>query len=243
MDYDEYQRLSKLNDNLFLNNGGSCDSLTKLKDKDDLVDENNNKIKIEINGTNERGDEFGCEKQRSDKANDDPNERKQQVDDLLYLIVSKPDCAFFSDKVNQLVQDNLWLKSKIKRLRFDISNEKRKNVVRRNGDQTNGVVEFEFSDNLDKQKPIARNTRHTINVVNTKSNQIRSPFNANLTKVTNSSTRNLSTNKPINRFGSRTCLNVFEIPTQKGKQSFVHLSVFFDQILTNVLHSKTNSFS
>ena len=218
MDYEIYKKLNSLNNQMLILNA-SCDSLNTIKEY--LVDENNNRIKIEINDNDEKDnlqndksiDKLQCDK--LDHKLDDKKKIKEQVNDVLCLMINKSDCSFFCNKVNQLIQDNNLFKNKIKRLKFDISNEKRKSIIRKNGranGKTNGAIEFEFSDNLDKQKPLNRHLRHTINVVHS-----RPAYSFKSSKIANQLNAPCKT---LNKYGSSIALNVFEIPTQKGILNF-----------------------
>lgn len=213
VDLQQYRKLNRLQRLTIL--GRSCDSLTN----DELVDENNNRIEIAENGEDEergkskRDVQRACEEingQPEQQESDEERKQKEQVEDLLYLLISRPDYTFFCDKISELVAANQQFKSRIKRLQFEISNEKRKGTIRKSGGTTGGVVEFEFSDNLEKQKPLDRHGRHTINVATPRASVKPGPLGRN----------HLSSNKSINRLdrlGSRSAnLGVFEIPTQKG---------------------------
>lgn len=219
-----YKKLTKINNSQFILNG-SCDSLNSLKDE--LVDENNNQIKIEMNGFDKQIDQNNgkIKKELSKQETDEKNKIKQQVDNASDLI-NKPDCKFICNKaiqltdflknMNAIVQENISFKNKIKRLQFEISNEKRNNEILKNGTNqpSNSVVKFEFSDNLDKLKSLSRHARHTINVVgNPRSSKLTNhQFNSRFNDQS-------SSNKIANRTGTRSSnLNIFEIPTQKGNQ-------------------------
>lgn len=220
IDFDEYKRLRKLHNEILggsLICSGSNDSLNNLNDKEEIMDERREKVRIEING-NENDSKFDLINNELDKKELDDElkkkiKQKEQVEDVLWLFINKDDFSAFCDKVNQLIQDNIWYKNKIKRLQFEISNEKRKNNIRKN--QKNGVVDFEFSNNLDSHKPLSRHTRHTINIINKSSLTNGSNLNK---RLDGQRQQNLLANKCVNRFGSRiSVLNVFEIPTQKSK--------------------------
>lgn len=234
VDLEQYRKLNRLQRLAILDR--SCDSLTN----GELVDENNNRIEIAYDherGKIKQGDQRTCEETESEpppQESEEKRKQKEQVEDLLYLLISRPDCTYFCDKIGELVAANQQFKSRIKRLQFEIANEKRKATIRKSGGTSGGVVEFEFSDNLEKQKPLDRHARHTINVTTPRASVNPGSLSRN----------RLCSNKSINRLdrlgGRSPNLGVFEIPTPKGNYHRSRKSLLETvMIITNRLMIKT----